>query len=88
MSTEAADPRVWKIHANYVIDSEGERVSVLLPVDEWEKLMDDLEDLYDVREYDRAKRESAGGKARPAEEVFAEIDAELERESRGVSRSR
>lgn len=32
-------------HAHYVIDDTGQKVSVILPVSEFEALMEDLEDL-------------------------------------------
>jgi PHD/YefM family antitoxin component YafN of YafNO toxin-antitoxin module len=86
MSAEPATRGSRKIEARYVVDEDGKREFVLLPAAQWEKIMDDLDDLYDVRAYDAAKAESEGGRARPAAEVFAEIDAELEQERRGVRR--
>lgn len=34
-----------KHHPNYIINEQGERVSVVLPVAEYEALLEDLEDL-------------------------------------------
>jgi hypothetical protein len=36
------------IHPQYVTDQEGRRVSVLLPLDEFEALLEDMEDLRDA----------------------------------------
>ena len=36
------------LHPQYVTDEEGNRVSVLLPLDEFEALLEDLEDLRDA----------------------------------------
>lgn len=36
------------IHPQYVIDEDGRRVSVLVPLDEFETLLEDLEDLRDA----------------------------------------
>lgn len=33
------------LHAHYVVDDTGQKVSVILPVSEFEGLMEDLEDL-------------------------------------------
>ena len=34
--------------AQYVVDENGERVSVILPIEEYERLIEALEDLEDV----------------------------------------
>jgi len=36
------------IHPQYVTDEDGRRVSVLVPLDEFEALLEDLEDLRDA----------------------------------------
>jgi len=36
------------IHPQYVTDPDGRRVSVLLPLDEFEALLEDIEDLRDA----------------------------------------
>lgn len=59
--------------AQYVTDSSGKKTSVLLPVKIFEKMLEDLEELEDIRLYDEAKR--AGGKSLPMEEAFRRIDA-------------
>jgi hypothetical protein len=84
MVTESLDRKSWQITAQYVVDEEGKRVSVLVPVDQWEKLLDDLEDLWDTRALDDALAEGADCPPRSAAEVFAEIAAELEAEERGL----
>jgi predicted DNA-binding protein (UPF0251 family) len=38
------------IHPQYVTDQDGQRVSVLLPLDEFEALLEDIEDLRDALE--------------------------------------
>ncbi len=54
----------------FVTGSSGRRISVLLPVKTFEKILEKLED---IRLYDKAKR--SGGKSVPMEEVFGRIDA-------------
>jgi len=41
--------------ARYVVDENGKRVSVILPIEEYERLIETLEDLEDIRAYDEAK---------------------------------
>ena len=38
------------LHPNFVTDAEGRRISVLLPIDEYDQLLQDLEDLARVAE--------------------------------------
>jgi len=70
--------RETRLRVQYVVDEEGERVSALLPIEDYEMLLDHLEDLYDIRAYENAKAEDAllGGESMPAEQLFAEIERE------------
>ena len=43
------------IHPQYVIDQNQQRKAVLLPLAEWERIVEDLEELDDIRTYDEAK---------------------------------
>ena len=43
--------------ARYVVDENGKRVSVTLPVEEYERMLEALEELKDLRLYDEAKAE-------------------------------
>ena len=43
--------------ARYVVDENGKRVSVILPVEEYEHMLEELEELEDLRLYDGAKAE-------------------------------
>ena len=43
------------IHPQYVVDEQQHRQAVLLPVAEWEQIVDELEELDDFRAYDEAK---------------------------------
>ena len=43
------------MEARYMVDEDGKRVSVILPIVEYERLIEALEDLDDVRVYDEAK---------------------------------
>jgi PHD/YefM family antitoxin component YafN of YafNO toxin-antitoxin module len=42
--------RVDKIHPQYVIDGEGRKKAVILPIEEFDELIEDLDDLACVAE--------------------------------------
>ncbi len=42
-------------HPQYVVDEKQQRRAVILPVEEWERIVEELEDLDDIRAYDEAK---------------------------------
>ena len=64
------------LHPEYVVDDQHRRKAVLLPVDEWEQVVDELEELDDIRLYDAAKGQA--GEALPFEQAVEEIDRERE----------
>lgn len=43
------------VHPEYVVDEGQRRKAVLLPLAEWEKIIEELEELDDLRAYDAAK---------------------------------
>jgi len=57
---------------HYVIDKQGRKVSVILPVKEYEHILEELENREDVRLYDEVK--SSKQEYLPAEEVFYSIE--------------
>lgn len=44
------------VHPEYVVDAQQRRKAVLLPAEEWEQIVSDLEDLDDIRAYDEARK--------------------------------
>ena len=44
-----------RVHPPYVVDENQQRKAVLVPLAEWERIIDDLEKLDDIRAYDEAK---------------------------------
>ncbi len=48
------------LHPQYIKDANGEKSLVILSAKEFEILMDELEDLQDVRLYDEARKEDNG----------------------------
>ena len=44
----------------FVTDDHGKKLAVILPIKEYQKMVEDLEDLDDIRQYDQAKKEDDG----------------------------
>lgn len=58
----------------YVVDEQKEPKAVLLSIEDWEQIVDALEELDDIRAYDTAK--SGDSEAIPFELAVREIEAE------------
>jgi hypothetical protein len=56
----------------YVVDENGKRVSVVLNMADYGKLLAEHEELESIRAYDAAK--ASGEKAIPLEQAFSEIE--------------
>jgi len=59
------------IHPQYVVDENEQKSAVILPVAEWERIVEDLEELEDIRAFDAAKSEPQD--AIPFEQAVREI---------------
>ena len=70
----ATGAKVAKKSRQYVVDEEGRRKAVLLPIDEYEALLAAAEDLEDIRAADEARAQA--GEPVPWEQVKAELRAE------------
>lgn len=46
------------IHPQYITDNDGNKTAVVLPINEFEQILDELEELDDVRLYDEAKKDN------------------------------
>lgn len=67
------------IHPEYVVDENHQPKAVLIALGEWEQIVEELEELDDIRAYDLAKQE-------PQEhEFFEESLDELRRKRTAVS---
>lgn len=56
----------------YVTDDEGNRVAVILNLEEYEQLLESAEELEAIRAYDQAK--ASGDEAVPFEQAIGEIE--------------
>ena len=48
------------LHPQYIKDAQGHNSLVVLPAKEYESILEELEDLEDVRAYDDAKKDDDG----------------------------
>ena len=44
-----------RVHHEYLIDEKGNKKFVVVPFAEWKKIKEELEELDDIRAYDKAK---------------------------------
>jgi hypothetical protein len=61
-----------KVHLQYVVDENQQRKAVLIPLAEWEQILDYLEELDDIHAYDEAKTGSQ--ETVPFEQAIREIE--------------
>jgi hypothetical protein len=61
------------IHPQYIKDTAGQSL-VVLPQNEFDILLEELEELEDIRLYDEAKKNDTGERI-PMEDVFNQIEA-------------
>jgi hypothetical protein len=60
------------LRQQFIEDIQGNRIAVLMPIDQYNKLLDQLEDVDDVRTYDAAKAEK--DEIIPFEQAVKEIE--------------
>jgi len=46
------------LHPEFVVDKKAGKRAVILPFAEWQRLMEEIEELEDIRAYDKAKAEA------------------------------
>ena len=60
------------LEERYVVDKDGNRLGVVLDMEEYQKLLEELEELDALRAFDRAK--APGEKPVPFEQALTEIE--------------
>jgi len=58
----------------YLTDDQGNRTAVVLDIEDYNRILDELEELEDIRAYDEAKMSDE--KRIPAKQAFEEIERE------------
>ena len=61
------------VHPQYITDYAGKKISVVLPVKEFKTMIEELEELEDIRLFDEAK--ASNEISIPINEAFKMIDA-------------
>lgn len=68
------------IHPQYIKDPNGNKSMVILPAKEFDTLMEELEELEDIRLYDEAKKNDTGERI-PMAEAFKMIEEKRKNKS-------
>ena len=61
------------MRTQFVTDNEGKKVAVILPYKEYQKMIDELEELEDIRLYDEAKKDKS--ERIPIDKAFKQLEA-------------
>ena len=61
------------LNESFVVDANGKKVSVLLPIKDYQKLLDELEELEDIKAYDYATNRKQ--EFIPLDKALKEIEA-------------
>jgi hypothetical protein len=48
------------LHPQYITDKEGNKISVVLPISDFNSILEQLDELADIKLYDEAKKEDNG----------------------------
>jgi hypothetical protein len=60
------------VNEGYIVDEDGNRVGVIVPIADYLRLMEELEELESIRAYDAAKQ--SGDEAVPFDQAVREIE--------------
>ncbi len=71
---------------HFVIDADGKNVAVLLPLKDYNKLLDDQDELNCIRAFDRAKVKRNKNFI-PAQEMFYNIEKKRKLASNAIERA-
>ena len=73
------------MEARYIVDEKGKRTGVILPVEEYERLIEELEELDDIRAAEEARRELESGEDEliPWDQAKREIEEQRAQSKRG-----
>ena len=63
---------IYPMRTQFVTDDHGKKLAVILPIKEYNKMLDDLEELEDIKLYDAAKKLKL--EFIDAEQAFEEIE--------------
>ena len=61
-----------QLKERFLVDESGQRIGVLLDIEDYQRLLEELEELEAIRAYDAAK--ASGDEVLPLEQALAEIE--------------
>jgi hypothetical protein len=61
------------VHPQYITDTAGKKISVILPMKDFKAIMEELEELEDIKLYDKAKQSNEP--SIPIDDAFKKIEA-------------
>ena len=61
------------VHPQYITDNNGKKISVVLPIKDFNAIMEELDELEDIKLYDEAKKSDEP--SIPIDEAFKMIEA-------------
>ncbi len=56
MATKTVKKRSSKTEVRYIVNDKGEKTEVVLPIDLYERLLDEVEELEDIKDFDEAMK--------------------------------
>lgn len=62
------------LRQQFIEDNQGKRIAVLMPIDQYNKILEELEEIDDIRAYDAAKAEEH--ETIPFDQAVREIEKE------------
>ena len=68
------------LNPQFITDKNGEKIAVILQIQDYKKILEDLDQLSDLMMYDKAKKEDDGTRI-PMEKVFADIEKKRKKEN-------
>lgn len=60
------------VRQQFIEDNQGKRIAVLMPIDQYNKMMEQLEEIDDIRTYDAAKADK--DEVIPFDQAIKEIE--------------
>ena len=68
------ESQIFYMPTQFLTDKSGKKVSVLIPLKEYERMLDELDELNSIKDYDKVKAEKQ--RFIPAAIAFKEIERE------------
>ena len=56
MATKTAKNSSSKTEVRYIVNDKGEKTAVVLPIELYERLLDEVEELEDIKDFDEAMK--------------------------------